>query len=150
MKITFITKLFQDRPAQVGYLGLDHPQSIKALLFLLEAGININMEEMRNNDIPPVYKAGVRYRREKIEEWRDCITVWESGWGDCEDLVMYLVAQYRLKGIKAAPHLRTRITPQGNYLIHVLLRTKKGLEDPSKVLGMNKRSVMREIRQLDY
>ena len=53
---------------------------------------------LRESPLPPLYQSGVRYQPEPntgsgIEDWAcpwDCI---ERGWGDCDDLVGWRVAE---------------------------------------------------------
>lgn len=51
-------------------------------------------EAMRRRPLPPLYRTKVRYQSEPnagsgIEEFADPYTVYERGWGDCDDLVIY-------------------------------------------------------------
>jgi hypothetical protein len=100
--------------------------------------------QMRNPEtrgrIPPLYGGSIVYRREPIrrENWQAALETAERGYGDCEDLSAYRVAEYRIKGIKALPMVK-KINAT---LRHVVLRwrdPKTGVwheEDPSKRLGM--------------
>lgn len=142
MNITFKLALFADRKAIVIGRGggLKRKGSEKALLFLLESLVNIDRMEIRQNRLPPLYKAGVRYVREKRgdEDWQDTITLYRRGVGDCEDLGCTRVAELRNNGKRASPYIRWRLDPEtGIYIYHVLvLRGSGRLEDPSRILGM--------------
>lgn len=141
MNITFKLALFRNHPASVGgNLGLSRKGSEKALLWLLESLVNINRDELRQNRMPPLYAAGVRYKREKPgqENWQDCVTVYKTGEGDCEDLASWRIAELRNNGKRATPYIRWRQDPAtGTFIYHVLvLRADGSLEDPSRKLGM--------------
>ncbi len=73
-----------------------------------------------------------------------------AGWGDCEDLAFWRVAELREQGIKAAPFAKWRRVG-GAFRYHALVRrfapgrdhfdrevkAQNWLEDPSRRLGMN-------------
>lgn len=108
---------------------------------LLESLIGANRETLKTRpDIPPLYQSGVRYRNEPLGyEWFDDILICLGrGWGDCDDLVAWRIAELREQGELAEIHMvwqpgmqtRTR-------LFHVLVRRENGeIEDPSAILGM--------------
>lgn len=138
MEITFDLSLFAGSRVRIG--GLPRKESEKSLLFLLESLVNINrMLLRRNKNIPPLYKAGVRYVREQgTEIWQDCLKILKRGIGDCEDLACWRVAELRNNGKVATPYIRYTIDPTTKtYVYHVMvLRGDGSLEDPSKRLGM--------------
>jgi len=145
MLIEFHVALFADNPRgkaiRVGSepLGLVRKRSEKALLWLLEAGVNINRMQLRDNKLPLLYNSGVRYKREPRgeEKWRDAVHVFSEQHGDCEDLSMYRIAELRNSGRWAEPYIRFRVAPDGLLIYHVMVFRGKGkLEDPSKILGM--------------
>ena len=151
MRITFNLALFAERPphlVKIDFagrripLGLKRKDSEKALLWLLESMINIGRIELRRNKLPPLYKAGVVYQREEdTEEWKDPVTVWTDGYGDCEDLSIWRCAELRNNHKKCQPYIRYRVDPEtGMYIYHVMvMRANGALEDPSKILGMRGR-----------
>jgi len=152
MKITLCLALFKDQDAKIGYskkevFGLNRPQSEKALLWILESMVNIARGELRNarlrgKKLPPLYRAGVRYERENgTENWKDPITVFEDGFGDCEDLAIWRTAELRNNHKAAKPYIRYRIDPvTGMYIYHVMVMRAGGkLEDPSRKLGMGRK-----------
>ena len=99
MKITLCLALFKDKGARIeggkGVFGLNRPQSEKALLWILESMVTIARDELRHarlkgRKLPPLYRAGVRYLREEgTEDWKDPVTVFKDGFGDCEDLAIW-------------------------------------------------------------
>jgi hypothetical protein len=107
---------------------------------LLEALVEIDRLYLRTHRVPPLYRSGVRYRHEPDdgtpEEFAAIPQVLRRGWGDCDDLAPWRVAELREAGEAA----RIRITwrrPRGRRLYHVLVRRADGrIEDPSKLLGM--------------
>lgn len=120
------------------------------ILHLLEAGSRsnmhwINMAQRGLVPMPPwLYESGVRYVPEDgTEEWPDIPSVLAAGEGDCEDLVMYRVAELRMrKHVKCRPFIRWRQNGKTGYrLYHCLVAIKRPdgrviIECPSKRLGM--------------
>lgn len=89
-------------------------------------------------DCPGIYESGVRYQREPPgqEEWQDVPNMLRSGNGDCEDLACWRVAELRISGVKARPHLTYRKVGD-TFRYHVTVRHSDGrIEDPSLTLGM--------------
>lgn len=144
--VVFKVQLFRD--------AKDRPRSQHALLWMLEALCKINEGHLADRPYPPLYQAGVHYERENgTEEWLDIPTIIEAGWGDCEDLACWRVAELRMQGRHAGPYVRYR-NRDGVFHYHALVmhyrRTVSrgpdgriverfvpaGIEDPSKKLGM--------------
>jgi hypothetical protein len=84
--------------------------------------------------LPLLYSSGVRYRRERgTENWLGPVDVLRLGYGDCEDLVAWRVAELREHGTPAQPYCY----PPRPGLVHCVVRMPDGsIEDPSKRLGM--------------
>lgn len=85
--------------------------------------------------IPPLYSGKVRYVREPPgrERWQSAKETAARGYGDCEDLVGYRVAELIRSGINARPKV-LEINPT---LRHVVVQHPDGtIEDPSAKLGM--------------
>lgn len=126
------------------------------IIMCLETLTKINQWHFRRGAAITLAEANVRYQEEPPgrEDWDDCITVANRGWGDCEDLAAYLAAEFRERhGIHAecviyhqfisADEMRSNNYPEeyiphdGVFLIHVLVRLPNGMVlDPSKWLGM--------------
>lgn len=108
-----------------------------ALRALLDCLCNINQSYLRNHRVPPLYKAGVVYRRTEV--WDAIPALYSRGYGDCKSLACALVAEYRHHGIPAQPTFRW-VERKGAPILtrdfHILVQTPSGYEDPSKVLGM--------------
>lgn len=148
MRIQLAIALFADRPPSTTKIdfvgrkirpGLSRKESEKALLWLLEAMVNVARAELRTNKLPPLYRAGVVYQREEgTEIWKDPIHVYQDGNGDCEDLSIWRCAELRNNHKKCQPFIRFRIDPVDKmYIYHVMVMRNGGvLEDPSRVLGM--------------
>lgn len=112
----------------------------KTLLFLMNALVSANILILTeySRTFPELYKSGVRYRPERgTEIWRDCSTVLNDGYGDCEDLASWLCAEYRVAGIAAQPYIKWRRV-EDDLRYHAVVRLPDGrIEDPSRALGMN-------------
>jgi hypothetical protein len=99
----------------------DFERSKEALLWMLEALCQINQGHLASFPYPPLYQAGVRYQREQgTEEWLDIPSVIEAGWGDCEDLACWRVAELRTRGVNASPYTKFRRV-DGVYHFHALV-----------------------------
>lgn len=111
------------------------------LLFLLNRLIEMNMYLYKTRNLPDLYQAGVRYRREKtppgrpaIERWQCVDVLYQNGWGDCEDLACARIAYLRVRGERARVRLTKR---KPGHTWHVTVRRADGTnEDPSALLGM--------------
>lgn len=94
-------------------------------------------EEMRRDPLPSLYDSGIRYQPEPwagggTEEWADPYEVAERGWGDCDDLVIYRVAELIAAGENATVQTMWKT---GTKRHHVRVRRANGsVEDPSVVL----------------
>jgi hypothetical protein len=114
---------------------------------MLECLVQMNVAIMRAQRFPPLYTTHVRYRQEPLgqENWRDAAIVLRDGFGDCEDLAAYRVAELRvLHKVHARCVFRWRtFMIDGKTrvkLYHILVGVphegKMLIEDPSKRLGM--------------
>lgn len=105
----------------------------------VEAAAAINVLYLSKGVFPPLYSTKVRWRNEPlagqgIEEIATLPTVLRRGWGDCDDLVAWRIAELRLRGIEAEAKVIYRPKKR---LYHVLVRLPNGeSEDPSRLLGM--------------
>ena len=114
------------------------------LKFALAVLTVLDMEQIRQHRLPPLYASGVRYRREQpkqcwapvnggCEDWLTALELLRQGVGDCEDLAAYRAAELRLAGEKATAFPR----PNGVMGWHIQVRREDGsIEDPSAKLGM--------------
>lgn len=95
---------------------------------------------LRLGEVPPLYQSGVRFRREPpgVETFRDAVTTYRAGHGDCAHLVAWRVAELREAGEPATIRIYWKPTPSGR-LFHVQVRRADGrIEDPSRKLGMGR------------
>lgn len=77
---------------------------------MLVASIECAVEVMRTRPIPLLYTTAIRYQPEPwagqgIEEFADPWTVFERGWGDCDDLVIYRGAELLVRGFRCHPRI---------------------------------------------
>jgi hypothetical protein len=86
--------------------------------------------------LPPLYQSGVEYRPEPnrgsgVEDFADPWTCFARKWGDCDDLVIWRLAELIHFGERVpAPQVR-----RAGARMHVLVRRVSGkLEDPSRIL----------------
>lgn len=108
------------------------------LRILLDALVKINLEYLKEHpNTPLLYDSGVRYKREDgTEDWLDIGEVLKLGYGDCEDLACYRVAELIKNGVPARPELIWRNKGEF-YLYHIKVMLHNGItEDPSRQLGM--------------
>lgn len=106
------------------------------------AGVNTAFLE-RNPRTPSIYESGVRYSDahetcSSCEDlWWDIPVVLSHGYGDCEDLAAWRLAELWMQGIPARAHVTSALLGQGNTLYHVQVMLPDGqIEDPSRILGM--------------
>ena len=98
---------------------------------------------------PGLYSSGVKYQREpnagQYEEFAAIPTVLNRGWGDCDDLVAWRVAEYR-QVLKRPADVMIYWRPKTN-VFHLQVRywpsadaRRSGhpgdVEDPSRLCGM--------------
>lgn len=103
------------------------------------AMVRVAALDLRRRPGRSLYRAGVRYQRERpgYEAWRLPSQVRASGYGDCEDLAIWRVAELRARGVPA----RFDVVRAGPRLWHAVVRLPDGtIEDPSKRLGMKGRA----------
>jgi hypothetical protein len=101
----------------------------------LEGRIAESRLQMRRGLVGNLYESGVVYRREPNgqEDWQTARDTLIAGSGDCEDLVIWRVAELREQGQAA----RAAVLPLARRLWHVVVEHADGwYEDPSAVLGM--------------
>lgn len=137
--IVFNVKLFRGE--------WDRGRSQTVLLHLMEALAQLNEGHLAQMRYPLLYESGVRYRRERGENWRDIPTLLELGEGDCEDLACWRIAELRHGGHYAFPYVAFQ-RRDGTYRYHALVQRfarhdpstghfyGQHIEDPSRVLGM--------------
>lgn len=135
MKITF--EIQTESARIVGGVGAPPSSTNKKILWLLESLIKCNQIWLDSHpDTPSIYDAGVVYRPERGKEnWLDVPHILQLGYGDCEDLGAWRVAELRNSGIPAKAFLKW----QSNGVVtvyHVMVMRNGKLEDPSKRLGM--------------
>ena len=109
---------------------------------VLNALAEVSMVQRRAGEAPSIFDAAksgrVRYRKELPghEDWQTAAETFARGWGDCEDLAIWLAADLRLAG-KNAARVVVRRSRGGNGW-HALVHDGTKLRDPSKVLGMGR------------
>ena len=118
----------------------DRMRSQECLLILMDALAKVNERWLAwNPETPLLYQSGIKYHFDPAEEdpWQDIPSTLAKGWGDCEDLACWRIAELRHHGkINARPLIRWR-KKGGGMVYHALVRHPDGrTEDPSIALGM--------------
>ncbi len=138
--------------------GGGHALSQQKLLFLLEATVRANQEELRSKgSYPLLYESGVVYKEEPPgkENWADIPTVLNHKWGDCEDLAAWLCAELReVFKVPCRPFLKFR-KRGGAFRYHALLILPNGWRNDVEivrrkgrpVIGTNGQPVIRKVRK---
>jgi hypothetical protein len=94
------------------------------------------VDALRQWRLPPLYESGVRFAYEPqhgtgLEMFDLPLVVYQRQWGDCDDLVIWRIAELVATGERAT----CRAIFVGEQL-HVLVRRRNGtLEDPAVLLG---------------
>lgn len=87
--------------------------------------------------LPPLYRSGIRFAYEPhhgtgIEDWAAPLTTYRRKCGDCDDLVIYRLAELYAGGEERASCRALWL----NESVHVLVRRADGtIEDPAVALG---------------
>ncbi len=137
-KITFSLRLFED--------SSDRHRSRRCVLWLMEALSQINKTYLATHSkFPSLYESDVVYDVEQNENWKDVYNTLKDGYGDCEDLACWRVAELRLAGIAARPYIKWRKI-KNNWLYHALVwNPGNKIEDPSLALGMQGKIIRKPI-----
>jgi hypothetical protein len=117
--------------------------------------VDINRLYIRTHRVPPLYESGVLYQEEPLgqgyEEFAPIPNVLMRGWGDCDDLVPWRVAELQECGEPATIRLEWTVAKRGPHagkkLFHLLVRRARlspggvwvesdDTECPSTKLGM--------------
>lgn len=108
----------------------------------LEALVLVNRLYLRTHHCKPLYESGIRYEEEplgqKYEDFAAVPVIISRGWGDCDDVVSWRIAELRNAGENAKVRLKWQHDASKNArMYHVLVRRANGqVEDPSLRLGM--------------
>lgn len=91
----------------------------------------------RASGLPPLSATTVRYRREPRgqEKFKTAAETYRDGYGDCEDLSIYLTADLRFRGIPATVVIRPS-TLGYHAVVGVQTRLRIRIFDPSRARGM--------------
>lgn len=101
----------------------------------IEGLARLDEEILSVADFPPLYESGVRYRKESPDTWRHVDDLLATGWGDCEDLSAWRVAELRVSGVDPDAHVYVYRSGPRRY--HAVVARGDGtIEDPSLRLGM--------------
>jgi hypothetical protein len=112
-----------------------------ALRGLLDYLSDVYAPELQKVPLPSIYLARPRYQPEPRvltgegpEEWAAPWTSFERMWVDCDDAVLWRLAELKLQGIPAhAQIVRQTVPDSGKF--HARIRLPSGLEeDPSLLL----------------
>jgi transglutaminase-like putative cysteine protease len=118
----------------VFFPGSPRDEDADALKALLDCLVQLNLDFLRKHRAVALYDSPVYYARTEI--WDTIPALLQRGYGDCKSLTAALVAEYRIKGKDARPVFRWYDGPGGSKNYHILVQTRDGFEDPSKVKGM--------------
>lgn len=106
---------------------------------VLDALVRVDLAYLSTHNVPELYRSGVRYQNEPkgtTEEFAAVPVVLSRGWGDCDDLAPWRVAELQKHGEKARLRIVWHKKPSGR-LYHIVVRRENGrIEDPSAILGM--------------
>jgi hypothetical protein len=109
--------------------------------------VNERILRAKGARIPPLYSAGVVYRREDRDTWKPIVKVIRERGGDCEDLSAWRVAELRVSG--EDPNARVHVYQSGPRRYHAVVARGDGrIEDPSKRLGMLKQNRIERAQKM--
>jgi hypothetical protein len=129
------------------------PSKILALCIkeALEALILANQLYLRLHHAPALYESGIRYEEEPAgqpyEDFSSIPVVISRGWGDCDDVVAWRIAELRQAGESAKVRLKWEPDlTRAVRMYHVMVRRADGsIEDPSLLLGMGNHAYARQV-----
>lgn len=128
---------------------------ILSIVFPFEAGdargidialactVALNLHQMQQRKLPPLYTSGVRYQRERClatgipetcERFLTAEQVLRERLADCDDLSAYRCAELIHTG--EDPSARARVYRTGGGYHAIVVRGDGRIEDPSAILGM--------------
>ena len=115
--------------------GLDPRVESYLVKHILEGLALASAPFFRQMKLPDLYESGIKFAPEPNHgEFEEFALPWVTlarKWGDCDDLIIYRLAQIISEGTKA----KVRCAFYGNEM-HVQIRHQNGsLEDPSQKLG---------------
>ena len=129
------------------------PSKVLALCIrsALESLILTNRLYLRLHKVPCLYESGIRYEEEPggqgYEDFASIPIILSRGWGDCDDVVSWRIAELRNAGENAKIRLKWQYDPRNHArMYHVLVRRENGrVEDPSLRLGMGNHASARAL-----
>jgi len=120
--------------------------SAKAMMHLLECVIGINQDFLEvYPGTPLLFDSGVQYHFDpKRDPFRNIRAILSLGWGDCDGLVCWRVAELRVRfKVRAMPYFTRRVTynpdeRRWKQRFHIITAMPYGApsEDTSRLLGM--------------
>jgi len=119
-------------------IGVELTQgSIAEVAAMLHGLALLSLVQIRAGQVrKSIYAAGIKYRREPIgrERWQSAAETLRRGYGDCEDLAAWRLAELWAAGEMGA---KERVYAPRPGLMHCQVRRASGqIEDPSRMLGM--------------
>lgn len=120
--------------------GSDPVEDATVLRAHLLDRVAVNLEYLRRHSVPALYQSGVVYGR--TIKWLSIPAIRKLTYADCKSLAPWRIAEmihYKIcKDPK--PVFRFAYRPNGGGIkdFHVLIDTEKGLECPSRILGMGR------------
>lgn len=122
--------------------GLELSSSMQFIIIALAESASL---ALRKNPLPDFYSCGVKYQPEDpsnlADEWTDPYTTFERRYGDCDDMVIWRLAEiYKksgynpIRGRANIPAWPVIAWDSGNNY-HVYIRHINGMvEDPAKIM----------------
>ncbi len=116
-----------------------HGRSLSAACkLLLELLSDVYAAELKLRPLPPLYTCNLVYQPEPraetgegAEDWSDPWTAYERGWIDCDDAVLWRLAELKAAGIQATAQVARQVNPDTGKF-HCRVRLPNGrVEDPA-------------------
>jgi hypothetical protein len=142
-RITFEVDLF--RPNEKHWSRLALLEGLEALCRINQRWLSeVNRGKDKDDWFPPLYQTKVIYKPENnTENWKVITRILQDGYGDCEDLSCWRIAELRYAGINAKSYLKWKKIGK-IYRYHALVALPNGqFEDPSLALGMSNHPIVK-------
>lgn len=116
-----------------------------ACKLLLELLSDIYAVVLRDHPLPPLYQCDLVYQPEPRtktgvgpEDWTDPWTAHERGWIDCDDAVLWRLAELKAQGIAATAQIIRKINPETGQF-HCRVRLPTGAEEDPALLFVQRK-----------
>ena len=99
----------------------------------------VNRTLIKDLGLPRLYDSGVFYREVDPDGYillEDALCIYAKRFSDCKNLTAWRKAEHDIDGVQSDVIVDWTPGNRGNTIYHIYLKTRSGIEDPSRILGM--------------